>query len=103
MELNDNNTYNYASLLRKIFRFLENRYQKKKVKNPRTESKVFGIDPNYTAETFLSGIFLLEDTSQAIDNYFEFGLEGPTKYKNFGERYLRLYGLLNSAYMQYVC
>lgn len=104
MELTENSTFNYASYLRRLFVLIEYRYKKRKKKNPDiTESEVFKIDPSFTAETFLCGLYLLEDTSNAIDNYLEFGLEGPTKYKNIGESYLRLYGLLNSTNMQYVC
>ncbi len=42
----------------------------------------------------------IADTCLAIDNFYEFGLYGPTKYSNKGERYLRLFGILNSIYIQ---
>lgn len=104
MELTENSTFNYASYLRGLFVLIEDRYKNRQRKNPdTTESEVFKIDPSFTAETFLCGLYLLEDTSNAIDNYSEFGLDGPTKYENIGESYLRLYGLLNSTYMQFVC
>lgn len=102
MNYPNNLTHDYANILRSIFCTLDDRYNKRKVRNQKVEAKVFGIDPNFTAETFLSAIFLIEDTSQAINNFWEHGLDGPTKYDNVGERYLRLYGLLNSAYMQFV-
>ena len=103
MELTDNSIYNYAFLLRSIFCSIEHRYQQRRKKSSQvSESEVFKIDPNYTAETFLCGIFLLEDTSDATDNYNKFGLDGPTKYENIGEKYLRLYGILNAAYMQFI-
>lgn len=43
---------------------------------------------------------VLGDVSLALHNFMEFGLDGPTKYNDAGERYLRLYGLLSAAYVQ---
>lgn len=40
------------------------------------------------------------DASAAIRNFLRFGLNGPTRYEDVGEIYLRLYGLLNAAYIQ---
>lgn len=40
------------------------------------------------------------DASGAIRNFLRFGLDGPTRYQDVGERYLRLYGLLSAAYIQ---
>lgn len=40
------------------------------------------------------------DASGAIRNFLRFGLDGPTRYQDIGERYLRLYGLLSAAYIQ---
>lgn len=43
---------------------------------------------------------ILGDASLAIENILRFGLDGPTKYDEVGERYLRLYGLLGATYSQ---
>ncbi|WP_295929832.1 hypothetical protein [uncultured Xanthomonas sp.] len=43
---------------------------------------------------------ILGDTGLAIGNVLSFGLDGPTKYKDTGEKYLRLYGLLGATYSQ---
>ncbi len=43
---------------------------------------------------------IIGDTSLAIGNFLEFGLDGTTKDDSIGERYLRLYGVLNASYMQ---
>jgi len=43
---------------------------------------------------------ILEDSNEAIINFLNFGLSGPTKYNDLGEKYLRLYGLLNATYQQ---
>lgn len=43
---------------------------------------------------------ILEDSNEAISNFLRFGVSGPTKYNDLGEKYLRLYGVLNATYMQ---
>lgn len=43
---------------------------------------------------------ILGDATTALQNFAQFGLDGPTRYDNVGERYLRLYGLLSAAYTQ---
>ena len=43
---------------------------------------------------------ILGDASLALHNFLDFGLDGPTKYDETGEKYLRLYGLLSAAYVQ---
>lgn len=40
------------------------------------------------------------DSCSAIKSFLRFGLDGPTRYNDFGERYLRLYGVLNATYIQ---
>lgn len=43
---------------------------------------------------------IIDDASGAIDHVQKYGLSGPTKYQDTGEKYLRLYGLLSAAYIQ---
>jgi len=43
---------------------------------------------------------LIGDTELAKDNFLRFDLTGPTKNNEIGECYLRLYGILNSIYLQ---
>lgn len=40
------------------------------------------------------------DASLAIENFLRFSLNGPTRYDDIGERYLRLYGMLSAVYVQ---
>jgi hypothetical protein len=40
------------------------------------------------------------DAGAAIENFLQFGLDGPTRYDEIGEKYLRLYGVLNATYIQ---
>jgi hypothetical protein len=43
---------------------------------------------------------IIGDASAAISHVNRFGLAGPTKYDDLGEKYLRLYGLLGATYSQ---
>ena len=43
---------------------------------------------------------ILGDASLALHNFLRFWLDGPTRYDETGEKYLRLYGLLIAAYVQ---
>ena len=43
---------------------------------------------------------VVEDASLALGSFLHFSLDGPTRYEDIGERYLRLYGLLSAAYVQ---
>jgi hypothetical protein len=43
---------------------------------------------------------IVGDAWTALDNVQRFGISGPTKYNEVGERYLRLYGLLSAVYIQ---
>ncbi len=43
---------------------------------------------------------IIEDACTAINNFLKFGFNGPTKYDDVGEKYLRLYGILSATYVQ---
>ena len=40
------------------------------------------------------------DAALALGSFLRFSLDGPTRYDDVGEKYLRLYGLLSAAYIQ---
>jgi hypothetical protein len=48
----------------------------------------------------VSSMNIIGDASLAINNFLEFWLDGPTKYEDVGEKYLRLYSVLNAIYIQ---
>ncbi len=48
----------------------------------------------------VAAFYVVDDTILAIKNFLRWGLDGPTKFDDSGEKYLRLYGVLNSAYQQ---
>jgi hypothetical protein len=43
---------------------------------------------------------IMEDAEAAKANFVQFGFQGPTRYQDIGETYLRLYGVLNAVYLQ---
>jgi hypothetical protein len=43
---------------------------------------------------------IVEDAGLALNDFLRFSLDGPTRYENAGERYLRLYGVLSATYIQ---
>jgi hypothetical protein len=47
-----------------------------------------------------SSMDIVDDASLALESFLKFGLDGPTKYKDVGEKYLRLYGILSATYIQ---
>lgn len=55
----------------------------------------------YIYNFVLSSYFSLEDTQLAKENFFRFWLQGPTKYENLGEIYLRFYGALSMFWLQH--
>ena len=40
------------------------------------------------------------DAALALGSFLRFSLDGPTRYEDVGEKYLRLYGLLSATYVQ---
>jgi hypothetical protein len=43
---------------------------------------------------------IVDDACMALNDFLRFSLDGPTRYDNTGERYLRLYGVLSATYIQ---
>lgn len=43
---------------------------------------------------------IIDDATLALESFLKFGLDGPTKYDDVGEKYLRLYGILSATYIQ---
>lgn len=43
---------------------------------------------------------VIDDSLLGIENFLKFGIDGPTKYGDTGEKYIRLYGALNATYLQ---
>jgi len=73
-------------------------------KNNKTTKKVIQEQLRTTNENYwgfiCTSMDLIGDTAYAIKNIEDSGFYGPTKIKNWGELYLRLFGFLTSIYLQ---
>jgi len=62
--------------------------------------KYFCLENKFGWNIMLNSYYVINDTELAKTSFNKFGLQGPSRYTDIGERYLRLYGLLNSIYQQ---
>ena len=62
--------------------------------------KVVKLNRKDDWDIILASEDLIEDTNEAIAHFLQFGLTGLTKLDFIGEKYLRLYGILNAIYLQ---
>lgn len=87
----------YVSLLRKIIDSSQHYWM-----DWENEVKIIcNVDEKENKIGFiLDALYLLEDSQLAKENYYKFGLTGPTKYNESGEMYLRMYGIYNACYLQ---
>ena len=64
--------------------------------------KYFGFDTEFGWNILMNAFYVFEDTELAKHDFEIFGLQGPSRHKNTGEKYLRLYGILNSINQQFL-
>lgn len=60
----------------------------------------FGFETKFGWNILMNAFYVFEDTELAKSDFEKFGLQGPSRHKNIGEKYLRLYGILNALYQQ---
>ncbi len=65
-------------------------------------NKYFGFNTKFGWNILMNAFFIFEDTELIKKDFKEFELQGPCRHKNTGEKYLRLYGILNSMYQQFL-
>jgi cell fate (sporulation/competence/biofilm development) regulator YmcA (YheA/YmcA/DUF963 family) len=63
-------------------------------------NKYFYFDNEFGWNILMNAFYVFEDTELAKENFEKFGINGPVKMSDVGEKYLRLYGILNSLYQQ---
>ena len=85
-----------------LIREIVNKYASKESTKPFLESitKYLKFSNPKDWNSLCSLLDLFEDTELAKENFRKFGISGPTKYDDAGEKYLRLYGILNTIYLQ---
>ena len=93
---------NLAKIINQIYlRVKLNDKEKRKENWKELLSKKFCLDKGFTYEVIESCYWLIEDSELAISDFYKYGLQGLTRIENNrGERYLRLYGILNSVNLQ---
>lgn len=62
--------------------------------------KFYCFEKRFGWNILLNAFYVIDDTEFAKKSFKEFDLQGPSRHRDVGERYLRLYGLLNAAYQQ---
>ena len=60
----------------------------------------YGFEKKFGWNILLNAFYVIDDTELAKKSFKEFDLQGPSRHRDVGERYLRLYGLLNATYQQ---
>lgn len=60
----------------------------------------YGFEKEFGWNIILNSYYIIDDTELAKSSFKKFELQGPSRHQDIGERYLRLYGLLNSVYQQ---
>jgi len=63
-------------------------------------NRYFNFDNDFGWNILMNAFYVFEDTELAKNDFNEFGLQGPSRHSNIGEKYLRLYGILNGLYQQ---
>jgi len=94
---------NYIKTIRDLINSKIQKYQEptKKYKNFSDYIKhKLGFSKSDEWDFLCACMDLVEDTNITIENFIKFKVEGPTKYNDIGEKYLRLYGFLNATYIQ---
>ena len=62
--------------------------------------KSLGLNKESDWSFICSSMDIINDSLLGIENFIRFGMGGPTKYNDSGEKYIRLYGVLNATYIQ---
>ena len=62
--------------------------------------KFYGFQNEFGWNILLNAFYVLDDTEFAKESFNNFSFQGPSRHQDTGERYLRLYGLLNALYQQ---
>ena len=60
----------------------------------------YSFESNFGWNIMLNAYYVFSDTELAKSSFQQFGLQGPSRHRDVGEKYLRLYGILSSIYQQ---
>jgi hypothetical protein len=90
--------YSCEQIIRDIANYSANRIKGKSFRQAINQKLKFEKEDDWI--TLCSLIDVLGDTELAKENFLKYDLSGPTKIKDTGEQYLRLYGIVNAVYLQ---
>ncbi len=65
-------------------------------------NKYFCFETDFGWNILMNSFYVFEDTELAKNDFKKFDLQGSSRHRNIGEKYLRLYGILNAFYQQYL-
>ena len=93
---------NYINIQKEILSDFSKRWNAENCKTTFRDDvkKFYGFEKRFGWNIILNSYYVIDDTELAKDSFKKFGLQGPSRHLDIGERYLRLYGLLNSIYQQ---
>lgn len=63
-------------------------------------NKYFGFDTHLGWNILMNAFYVFEDTELAKSHFEKSGVKGSNNHRDIGEKYLRLYGILNATYQQ---
>lgn len=98
MQMNRSLIYRCEQLIRDIANDVALRITDKPFRKTVTEKLKFENETDWNVLCSLMDV--LGDTELAKENFIKFDLSGPTKIQDYGEQYLRLFGILNAIYLQ---
>jgi hypothetical protein len=92
----------YNNLQKKILHNFAIRWKGEKCKTTFRDDvkKFYGFEKKFGWNIILNSYYIIDDTELAKKSFKQFDLQGPARHQDIGERYLRLYGFLNSIYQQ---
>lgn len=92
----------YNNLQKEILSNFAIRWDGEKCKTtfPDDVKKFYGFEKEFGWNIILNSYYIIDDTELAKKQFKQFDLQGPSRPQDIGERYLRLYGFLNSVYQQ---
>lgn len=89
----------YINILRDIVSSKSMKDEKKNEEFNSKMARLLCLNREKDLNIIYASFDVVGDTNLAIKHFEEFGLSGATKYDEVGEKYLRLYGILNAIYL----
>lgn len=62
--------------------------------------KYYCFENEFGWNILLNAFYTIEDAEFAKQSFKRFGFQGPSRHEDIGEKYMRLYGVLNAIYQQ---